>query len=470
MVYHAIPFCKLKIFMGSANSTRHSASPRVLVVDDEADIRELLYITLTRMGLSVDTVATQRAARASLADDGPYHLCLTDMRMPDGSGLDLVKFVAKEHPEVPIAMITAYGKVETAVEALKAGAFDFVSKPVDVKALRSMVSSAIRIPTEPPDRSDRPAQKLLGKSEGMMRVRQTIARLARSQAPVIISGESGVGKELAARAIHESGPRSEHPFVPVNCGAIPTELMESELFGHSKGAFTGASATKTGLFEAASGGTIFLDEVAELPLHMQVKLLRVVQEKRVRPVGDVGERPVDVRILSATHRNLPEAVAAGEFRQDLFFRLNVIELRIPPLRERRDDIVELSGHILRKIADRWGAPTPRITDGALEKLARHTFPGNVRELENALERAMTFADADAILADHIDLTPAPRGDDSGEITLRGDTPLEEYMNALERAAILDALEKTRYNKTAAAKELGISFRALRYRLKKLDMD
>ena len=442
----------------------------VLIVDDEPDIRELLGITLQRMGLETHAAETLAAARRALKENS-YQLCLLDMRLPDGDGIDLVREIVRDHPHTPVAMITAHGSMETAIEALKAGAFDFVSKPVDLNVLRKLVDAAVRASTtaaEPPGK-DNP---LHGRSPAMEAVRRMIAKLARSQAPVHITGESGTGKELAARQIHQLGPRADKPFVAVNCGAIPHELMESELFGHRKGAFTGAVADKKGLFVEADGGTLFLDEVADLPLSMQVKLLRAIQEKRVRPVGETREIPVDVRILSATHQNLAERVQEGLFRQDLFYRLNVIELRMPALRERPEDIPELVGHLLKQIARNYGQPAPRIEKAALEALKRYHYPGNVRELENILERA--FALCENGLIRKIDLgllektstpseshrSPAPQPEES----------LEDYLARLERSALERALAETQGNKTAAAKKLGISFRSLRYRLDKLGLD
>ena len=364
--------------------------PNVLVIDDERDIRELLTITLGRMGLKVDTASDVADAKRHLAESR-YALCFTDMRLPDGSGQEIIQLIAKDYADTPVAMITAYGNVDAAVTALKAGAFDFVSKPVDINILRRLVQTALRLSdakrTEPPSAG---AARMLGDSPAILELRATIAKLARSQAPVYISGESGVGKELVARLIHEQGPRASSPFVPVNCGAIPSELMESEFFGHKKGSFTGAQTDKDGLFQAAQGGTLFLDEVAELPMHMQVKLLRVIQEKAVRPIGGRAEVPVDVRILSATHKNLGKLVEASQFRQDLYYRINVIELRVPPLRERRDDIPKLARRVLERLAAESGQPSATVTPAALSALLAYAFPGNVRELENVLERAVAL--------------------------------------------------------------------------------
>ncbi|MEZ5444025.1 MAG: sigma-54 dependent transcriptional regulator [Lysobacterales bacterium] len=449
---------------------------KALIVDDEADIRELLSLTLTRLGLDIDTASNMVEARQRLAETD-YDLCFTDMRLPDGNGHSLIEFIAEQCPDTPVAMITAYGNVEAAVQALKAGAFDCVSKPVDLSVLRNLVQTALRLRAERTGDGGTALSRMLGDSAAMQNVRQTIQKLARSQAPVHISGESGVGKELAARAIHELGPRAQAAFVPVNCGAIPSELMESEFFGHKKGSFTGAHADKEGLFQAAQGGTLFLDEIAELPAHMQVKLLRVIQEKTVRPIGARSEVPVDVRILSATHKPLARLVEQGQFRQDLYYRVNVIELRMPPLRERSDDIALLSQRYLERLAPDWGIETPKLTSAALTALRAYGFPGNVRELENILERAVALSEADTI--EEVDLQlPRHSGGESDEpseqaITADADprrVGLTEYIDSLEREALIKTLEECRYNKTAAAKKLGITFRAMRYRLKKLGID
>ncbi len=446
---------------------------KALVVDDESDIRELLAITLGRMGVDADTAETLSEAQDYLAAH-VYHLCLTDMRLPDGDGLTLVAYIQQQHPDLPVAMITAYGSVDLAVQALKAGAFDFISKPVDLQVLRNLVKAALRLATTKtfPQRERRTRDELIGDSSAMQTIRSTIAKLARSQAPVYVSGESGTGKELVARLIHERGPRADQAFIPVNCGAIPAELMESEFFGHKKGSFTGAVADKNGLFQAAEGGTLFLDEVAELPMHMQVKLLRAIQEKAIRPVGAQREIPVDVRILSATHKDLSQLVQDGEFRQDLYYRLNVIELRVPPLRERTSDIPLLAGHLLQRLSSQHGA-TIELGEDAMQTLLRYSFPGNVRELENILERAMTMCEGVVVHA--ADLHLPDHGDN--EISLNkpavpdpGSIPLETFMDQVERDVITKTLEQTRHNKTKAAELLGITFRALRYRLKKLGME
>ena len=452
-----------------------------LVVDDERDIRELLVLTLGRMGLRVDTAADLASARAQLAAE-KYDLCLTDMRLPDGSGMDLVGHISQRFPETPVAMITAHGNVEAAVNALKAGAFDFVTKPVDLAVLRRLVQHALDLNEQ--RRNQQPtSNRLIGDSLRMQQLRATIGKLARSQAPVYISGESGVGKELVARLIHEQGSRAASPFVPVNCGAIPAELMESELFGHKKGSFTGAHADKEGLFQAANGGTLFLDEVAELPLHLQVKLLRVIQEKTVRPVGGSTELPVDVRILSATHKNLARLVDEGKFRHDLFYRINVIELPVPPLRDRRDDIPQIARAVLQRLAADLGEPALRMSPDAEQRLSAYAFPGNVRELENILERAVALSEGAVIQASDLMLpqasasTPAAtpimaKGGLDIERLARTSTEsgLPEALELLEREAIQKALEACRYNKTKTAAHLGITFRALRYKLKKLGME
>lgn len=443
------------------------AKPVVLVVDDEPDIRDLLAMTLERMDLDSKTCENLTSARECLTAGG-IDLCLTDMRLPDGDGLELVEWMQVKTPGVPVAVITAHGNVETAVRGLKLGAFDFVSKPVQITDLRKMVNTALRLAGK--ELQGKKDGRLIGDSTAMDKVREMIARVARSQAPVHIFGESGTGKELVARLIHDSGPRSEQPFVPVNCGAIPTELMESELFGHRRGSFTGAVEDKEGLIRSAEGGTLLLDEIGDLPLHMQVKLLRVIQERAVRPVGETREMPIDVRILSASHRELGELVAEGKFREDLFYRINVIDLKVPPLRERDADTLQLAEHLLAGLGSRMGIEKPEMSPEACRKLASHDFPGNVRELENVLERAVTLSNNGRIEADDIEI----RVDQTAAIRLPGldssGAPLESQLEDIEREAIVQALEQTRYNKTAAAKLLGISFRALRYRIKKLGLD
>ncbi|MBH9395298.1 sigma-54-dependent Fis family transcriptional regulator [Pseudomonas aeruginosa] len=441
---------------------------KALIVDDEPDIRELLEITLGRMKLDTRSARNVKEARELLARE-PFDLCLTDMRLPDGSGLDLVQYIQQRHPQTPVAMITAYGSLDTAIQALKAGAFDFLTKPVDLGRLRELVATALRL--RHPETEEAPVDnRLLGESPPMRALRNQIGKLARSQAPVYISGESGSGKELVARLIHAQGPRIERPFVPVNCGAIPPELMESEFFGHKKGSFTGAIEDKQGLFLAASGGTLFLDEVADLPMPMQVKLLRAIQEKAVRAVGGQQEIGVDVRILCATHKDLAAEVGAGRFRQDLYYRLNVIELRVPPLRERREDIPLLAERILKRLAGDTGLPAARLTGDAQEKLKNYRFPGNVRELENMLERAYTLCENDQIQPHDLRLADAPGASQDGAASLSEIDNLEDYLEDIERKLIMQALEETRWNRTAAAQRLGLTFRSMRYRLKKLGID
>ena len=447
----------------------------VLVVDDEPDLLELVGLTLSRMSLKTRTASDLQSARRLLKAER-FDLCLTDMRLPDGDGLDLVAWIQENRADLPVAVITAHGNVESAVRALKLGAFDFVSKPLDLGVLRKLVGSAIRLRTAPDEKTADFAPRLLGSSAAMEQLREMIVRVARSQAPVHICGESGTGKELAARMIHESGARREGPFVPVNCGAIPTELMESELFGHKRGSFTGALADKKGLVQSAEGGTLFLDEVADLPLHMQVKLLRLVQEKTVRPIGEPREESVDVRILSATHKDLADLVAQGLFREDLFYRINVIELRVPALRERSADIPEIAEAILTRLARRLNATAPKLSAETVQTLQAYRYPGNVRELENVLERALTLSTTGSITPEHIRLrTGAPPAAAEppahvGPSAAEGGAALGTQLEGIERDAIVKALEKTRYNKTAAAKLLGMSFRALRYRIKKLGIE
>jgi two-component system response regulator PilR (NtrC family) len=451
------------------------AKQQILIVDDEPDIRELLEITLQRM--DKDTMGAEDVSSAmQLLAKHDFDLCLTDMRLPDGNGIELVRHITQNYPDTPVAMITAHGNMESAIEALKAGAFDFVSKPVNLDILRNLVSSALNLSSR--SAASKPSSELLllGESEVIQSTRRKIQKLARSQAPVYISGESGVGKELVARLIHENGPRHDRPFVPVNCGALAGELMESEFFGHKKGSFTGAVSDKQGLFQAASGGTLFLDEVADLPLHMQVKLLRAIQEKAIRPVGESNEIPTNVRILSATHKDLAGLVEDNKFRQDLFYRINVIELHVPNLRERVEDIPLLVDHFISKIAGEWSIDKPGIDQDAIDALLQYTFPGNVRELENILERAMTLCEGDSITLDDLQLpenatssnneTQTQDNDESDDETFNLNPALHEK----EKEVIEQALQKTRYNKTAAARLLGITFRQLRYRIKKLGIE
>lgn len=500
--------------MTSDSKPNHTA----LVVDDERDIRDLLSMTLSRMGITVKTAADLASAKQALAEQ-PFDLCFTDMKLPDGSGQTLIELIGKNYPNTPVAMITAHGNMDAAVEALKAGAFDFVSKPVDLKELRLLAKHALGISKQAAQAEDTMSadgRAFIGASPIINQLKQTIKKLARSQAPVCIGGESGVGKELVARLIHEQSPRRDQAFVAVNCGAIPTELMESEFFGHLKGSFTGAVSDKDGLFVSAAGGTLFLDEVAELPLHMQVKLLRVIQEKTVRPIGATSEQPIDVRILSATHKNLVELVAQGVFRHDLYYRINVIELKVPPLRERGDDIKLLAKHVLASISKELDMGQYELSNDAMHALAQYHFPGNVRELQNILERAVALSDGHVIQADGLYLPDASMqravfgsspeadtmlpdvainelsaddapmasetisesaadmmptaDDDQGLPVLPEGEGLNEFIEQVEREAIMQALEACKYNKTKAAEKLGLSFRALRYKLKKLNID
>ena len=437
--------------------------PLALVIDDEPDICELLTLTLARMDIQTETAGDVAGAK-SLLESRSFDLCLTDMRLPDGDGLDLVEWMQTHAANVPVAVITAHGNVETAVQALKLGAFDFISKPLDLGNLRNIVENALKL-----DKNGEQKSRLQGDSEPMRALRDMVERVARSQAPVHISGESGTGKELVARLIHDRGPRADGPFVPVNCGAIPAELMESEFFGHRKGSFTGAISDKVGLVQSADGGTLFLDEIADLPLSMQVKLLRVIQEKTVRPVGSSSEEAANARILSATHKSLGQMVAAGEFREDLYYRINVIELRVPALRDRGDDIIKLAEHILGRLN-----PKISLDESARQCLSGYAFPGNVRELENLLERAVTLCTTGTISEPDLNLRPTTTRSsspvDSHNLKEFTSTDLGNQVEDVQRQAIMEALEKTRFNKTAAAKLLGLSFRQLRYRIKKLGIE
>tara|TARA_R110002111_G_scaffold207732_2_gene271900 strand:+ start:1152 stop:2615 length:1464 start_codon:yes stop_codon:yes gene_type:complete len=485
-------------------------SKRALIVDDEPDIRELLEITLGRM--DIDTLAAADLSSAlKLLSEETFDFCLTDMNLPDGNGIELVQHISDNYPQLPVAMITAHGNMESAVEALKAGAFDFVSKPLNLDLLRKLVDTALNLkPLAPSEDSDGDLG-LTGNTPAMQALRKQITKLARSQAPIYISGESGSGKELVARMIHEMGPHGNAPFIPVNCGAIPSELMESEFFGHVKGSFTGAATDKEGLFQAANGGTLFLDEVADLPLAMQVKLLRGIQEKAIRPVGGQQEVSVDVRILSATHKDLTIEVEKDRFRQDLYYRINVIELKVPSLRERLDDVPELAAELLNRISTDYKSTPPEIHPDAMERLKSYHFPGNVRELTNILERAFTLCEDNIIRAEDLSLSPAEalpttkseqpkaspdpattsgnsdginnsddadetasdeqsENESNGQALPEDADNLESYLEGIEKNVIVEALEATRWNKTAAAKKLGITFRALRYRLKKLGLE
>lgn len=438
-----------------------------LIIDDEPDIRELLEITLGGMSVTCACAADLRTAKALLKERS-FGICLTDMRLPDGDGVDFVGYLQRHYPNLPVAVITAHGSMDTAIQALKKGAFDFLNKPVDLGHLRTLVENALRAA----ETEVRASPRLIGESEVVQQIRDKVAKLSRSQAPVYISGESGVGKEMVARMIHDQGPRSGGPFVPVNCGAIPHELMESEFFGHRKGSFTGATADKMGLFQAADSGTLFLDEVAELPSVMQVKLLRAIQEKKVRPIGDQKEAPVNVRILSATHKNLARLVRTGAFREDLYYRINVIELRVPPLRERRGDIPLLVAHILERVAQGTDLGRATLSAAATDALLAYPFPGNIRELENVLERALTLCENAVIRPADLHLPATADAMDPGGVTpaLAEEPKLDEHLGDVERKLILDALEQTKWNRSAAARNLGLTLRALRYRLKKLGLD
>ena len=457
---------------------------RVLIVDDEADIRDLLEMTLMRMGLDTATAADLKEAYKRL-ETGQFDLCLSDMQLPDGLGLELLTHIGKSYPGTPVAVITAHGSAENAVAALKAGAFDYLAKPVSLQQLRDLGKVALKLPQAPADgkKTPEPAQAdngptLVGDSKHIRHAREMIDRLARSQAPVYITGESGTGKEVAARSIHSKGARADGPFVAVNCGAIPENLMESEFFGYRKGAFTGANQDKEGFFQAAQGGTLFLDEVADLPLQMQVKLLRVIQEKKVRRVGETSEENVNVRIVSATHQNLAERVQNNQFRQDLYYRLNVIELRMPALREMPDDVPSIAQALLTRLAREMDVPLPVLAGEAIDALKTYDFPGNVRELENVLERALalcndaTIRRNDLYLSEHTapEVPELATTGSHAPLPTTGELPLQEYLDKVEREAIMAALEKTRFNKTAAAKVLGITFRALRYRMERLAIE
>lgn len=454
-------------------------SKQALIIDDEPDILELLDITLTRMGIS--TIRAENLTRArQLLQQNSYQLCLTDMRLPDGNGIDLVKEIQLSYPQMPVVVFTAHGNMDTAIEAMKAGAYDFITKPVDLDQLRQLVTSALSVAQDTPPASEQDSQ-IKGQSEAIVALRKKIVKLARSQAPVFISGESGSGKELVARAIHLQGPRANKPFIAVNCGAIPAELVESEFFGHRKGSFTGAQKDKPGLFEAADGGTLFLDEVADLPLDMQVKLLRAIQEKAIRAIGDSSETKIDVRILSASHKNLNEAINKGEFRSDLYYRINVIEAPVPPLRERGQDIIVLANYFLAQFAQDYDDESAQLSAPAQASLLSYDFPGNVRELHNILERAYTLCDGHLISDDDLQINPLTSAQPKLSVpeqrqahaTASGydeSIPLDDYLNDIEREILLSTLDKYRWNRTLAAKAMGITFRSLRYRLKKLGLD
>ncbi len=451
---------------------------KALIIDDEQAIRELLEITLNRMNietLSVDCVEKAKQTLKNLQFD----LCITDMKLPDGTGIDIVQHIQNNYPDLPVAVLTAFGHTELAVSSLKSGAFDFVTKPVELERLREVVNHALNLSQRIQEDSSQHLQ-IIGESQKILALKKQIKKLSRSQAPVFIQGESGTGKELVAKLIHQLGARATKPFIAVNCGAIPSELMESEFFGHKKGSFTGAFEDKLGLFQSAQGGTLFLDEVADLPLHMQVKLLRAIQEKSVRPVGAAKEIPLDVRILSATHKNLLKAVEEEKFRQDLYYRINVIEVHIPPLREREGDLLMLTDHLLQKLAKTWSISKPILHAVTQEKLKHYHFPGNIRELENILERAVTLSENNIILSDHLQLRSSNLKTEINPHSLTipadflGKIPknfsLENYLNDIEKKIILSTLDETKWNRTLAAKVLGLTFRALRYKLKKLGLD
>jgi two-component system response regulator PilR (NtrC family) len=438
--------------------------PRVLLVDDEPDLLDLLEMDMARMGLDSERAGSVAQAKVRL-EHGVFDLCLTDMRLPDGIGLDIVRFISEHVPATPVAVITAFGSAENAVAALKAGAFDYVEKPVTPEKVRGLVRSALNAPGT--DAGMDTARPLVGDSPPMQQVRALIEKVARSQAPVFITGETGTGKEVAARMIHTLSTRANAAFIAVNCGAIPENLMESEFFGYRKGAFTGADSDRDGFFQAAHGGTLFLDEVADLPLAMQVKLLRAIQEKSVRRVGGINEEPVDVRLISASHQDLQAAVNAGRFRHDLFYRLNVIEIRMPALRERREDLPDLTAYILSRLSAHRTGAYPELEPRALAALARYAFPGNVRELENILERGLALADEQIITETDLNLAPLGEGGVSNQENAAG---LQKHLDDLEKQAIQEALDKTGHNNTAAARLLGVTFRSLRYRMERLGME
>ncbi len=436
---------------------------RVLIVDDEPDIRELLEITLLRMGLETRSAEDYSHATRLLLEES-FDLCLTDMKLPDGDGIALVEHIQQHCPDTPTAVITAHGSIDLAIKAMKSGAFDFVSKPVSLETLRNLVEKALTLPrTTQEDAGTADSRfQIIGESPAMLELKRSIAKFARSQAPVFIRGASGTGKELVARQIHLQGSRADAPFVAVNCGAIPSELMESEFFGHLKGSFTGATSDNEGLFKAASGGTLFLDEIADLPLAMQVKLLRVIQEKSIRPVGAQQEAPIDVRIISASHRDLDAMVKAGDFRQDLYYRINVIGVSVPPLVERASDISLLTAHMIDRHNREFGTRI-EILAAAQAALAQYPFPGNVRELENILERAMALCENERIEPDDLQLP-------SADVAIDAPAPsLGELTQTIEKEQIISALEDNRWNQSAAARALGITLRQLRYRIDKLKL-
>lgn len=462
--------------------------PLVLLVDDEEDLCTLMQMSLSRMGIKTHIAHRLEQAKKCLSENG-YDACLTDLNLPDGNGLQLVEWITQHSPALPVAVLTAYGNMEIAIAALKAGAFDFVSKPINQKHLEQLLQKALNKPIENfQNKEDRLEQKLLiGQSLPIQQLRITLNKIARSQAPVFITGESGTGKEVIANLVHRLSNRNEGPFIAINCGAIPTELMESELFGHKKGSFSGAIQDKQGLIQSAHGGSLFLDEIAELPLTMQVKLLRAVQEKRIRPVGSDAEIDVDFRVISASHQDLEALVQQGRFRQDLFFRIHVMDLVLPPLRERGDDIILLAHHFIQKISQEWGIPQKQLTERARNFLLSQYYPGNVRELRNIIERAITLSDEDKIDLQHLQSAPLRyptatpldhqqeasnvfRSDILVSAKKLPDEGLELYLENIEKDILLNALNLTHWNRTLAAKKLGMSFRSLRYRLKKFGLD
>lgn len=445
--------------------------PVTLVVDDEPDIRELLQITLSRMNIRTCCAENLTQARQMLADQH-FDLCLTDMRLPDGDGLDLVDHIQERGLLLPVAVITAHGSMDIAIKAMKKGAFDFLTKPVDLAALRQIVSNALQTSqTKAVEKDRRTRDTLLGESEVMREIRSKIQKVARNQAPIYISGESGSGKELVAKLIHQQSPRSNQAFVAINCGAIPHELMESEFFGHKKGSFSGAIADKQGFFQAANRGTLFLDEVADLPLNLQVKLLRAIQEKKIRPVGEQHEMAVDVRLLSATHKDLAKMVQDGSFRQDLYYRINVIELNLPPLRARTDDIPLLAQHLLTRLANSNSVEIPDFSNEAMTALQHYAFPGNVRELENILERALAMYEGKNINVDDLNLPKNnPSLSNPSQHNKTEKLSLENYLGEVEKKTLITALEENSWDSSNAAKQLGLSLQSLRYRLNKLGLD
>ncbi|MFK5947909.1 MAG: sigma-54 dependent transcriptional regulator [Methylococcales bacterium] len=454
---------------------KSTVSPsKALIVDDEPDICELAEITLNRMNIDTRSANDLQTAR-HLLETEKFDICITDMNLPDGNGIELVEHVQKTYPDLPIAVITAYGSMDSAVRALKAGAFDFVSKPIDLHIFRDLINSAIKLTRTPDKKSAHSGNevRLLGHSKPMNELRDKISRLARSQAPVFIHGESGSGKEVAARLIHQKSARADKPFIAVNCGAIPAELMESEFFGHKKGSFTGASSDKEGLFKAADKGTLFLDEIADLPIQMQVKLLRSIQEKSIRPIGEHEEQAVDIRILSASHKNLMQLVELNKFREDLFYRINVIDLNVPPLRERQEDIAELAAYLLERISNKSDLNNVSLTEDALSSLCQYHFPGNVRELENILERAIALTDSNQIDASNLQFPQTKNTVENDTVAPSSQTKNNEHRNLhlvdQEIETIKQALEKSRWNKTAAALLLGLTPRQLSYRIKKLNI-